>query len=217
MFKVVNHPFSFNQDYRKQDQSPSPDEWPMYTEAFSISKISIEGSKQVRIKTPLITPYFYRSKLAIENPIVLAFAFANDLESLLVNDKQKLVDAGSGVFNTLVSPNEKLPPIPDHELEPRMPYRVAYYMMPEFSDYPTNDVPNYPAYSSNRLVSQDDAQKVSRLVDMYLVQAGIIPSPLDFTYDNPEGYSYLYIWPFLPKIQQTQCAASGRFSLILEF
>ncbi|TGN09766.1 hypothetical protein [Leptospira ilyithenensis] len=211
----VSHSFSFSQSFRRENQKPSPDEFPMYSETFSLSRVPIEKSKQVRVSRPLILPYFFRSKLALDNPVNLAFIFADSLEDSLSDGFNKLVDANEGKLNQVIAPGEPIPEIPDHPMQKGFPYRVAYQGVPEYSDYPDMLEANYFHASASKLVLPSNL--AAQVANIYVIQAGSFSSNEDILFQNPNQYSHLYIVPYLPKIQMTEVGVAGRCNFQLEY
>ncbi|WP_238777861.1 hypothetical protein [Leptospira bandrabouensis] len=137
----------------------------------------------------------------------MAFLMADDLENALNDGLPKFIDSYEGNFGSL--------PITDFPGELSaldqindFPYLVAYKDIPEF-DIDSN--PNYLQHSARKLLLDET------VILRYLVQSGVISTPTIKFFNNTNLRKYLYIIPYVPKIQQTELAVSGRISFTLEY
>lgn len=204
--KIIDHIFTFTQSYRRQDAFPAPDDFPQFSESFSISKINIQSQSEIAISNMLIQPYFFRSKVPAPNPISLAFVMADNLEQALNDGLSKYVDLFQGVYPG--SPITDFPEIPAVDQIDDFPLLVAYKEIPEF-DLSLN--PNYIQHSARKLFLDET------VILRYLVQSGVISTPTIQYFKNTNLKKFLYVIAYTPKIQQTELAVSGRFSFTLEY
>lgn len=213
--RQISLQFGFSQDYRRQDQLPSPDEFPIYSETATISKINIQDSRLVRISKPSFQIYGFRSKLALSNPVSIAIIASNeDLEDLFKDPFVKLFDDKNGIYDTAIAPNSNLPQLLTEEIQKDDPYRIAYSQIEEFSDYPTNLIENYKLASFRKIVLDTYINK--EVLQIYSVQSDSYQSQDELLFKNSNNYSFIYLIPYVLRIQKTQVAVSGRLSFMLE-
>ncbi|GBF49400.1 hypothetical protein LPTSP4_09130 [Leptospira ryugenii] len=212
----VSHAFIFTQSFRRENELPAPDHFSRYTETASITKVNIEKARNLKISNPLFMTYYFRSKLALENPVQLAFLLANEnIESVYNDDFDKIIDPNIGIFNTLISANSDIPQIAPEALQTNFPFRINYKEIPEFADFPANSQNNYLEATTGKIVLSRKVKK--QLVGVYIVQSNTFSSTEEILIENTNDYEFLYIVPFLPKIQQTEIAVAGRVNFTLEY
>jgi len=212
----ISFSFLFTQSYRRQGEQAPPNDFPKYTETGSIGKIDIEHSQEIRISRPLFMTYYFRSKLALENPVTMAFFLADgEIESLLDVPFQRQVDPKVGFYSIDCLPDDPVPSVISEQMQAGYPYRMAFVDIPEFSDFPDNLVPNYPEASFSKLIY--DRTHTVKLANLYLVQSNTFASNEDVFIQNPNRLKYLYLICFLPKLQKTEVALAGRVNFLLEY
>ncbi|MDF3822208.1 hypothetical protein P3G55_20055 [Leptospira sp. 96542] len=186
---------------------PSPDDFSQFSETFSISKIDIDGKSKIGISNILLQPYFFRSKVPAQNPVTLAFVMADNLEYALNDGLPKFLDPSIGYY--LTDPiSDFVNELPALDQVDDYPIRVAYRDIPEFDDH---GVSNYLTHSAKKLLLNEN------IIRRFLLQAGVIESPVINYFRNTNNKKYLYIIPYVPRIQRTELAMSGRISFTLEF
>lgn len=218
MQRKISQSIRATQAYRRQDFLVAPDDFPMYTESSSISKIQIPNSREIRISQIFIAPNTYRSKQALNNPVSLAFVFATELESLFTDGLTKYLDPGIGLFSQTIAPNDDFPIF---ESEPDMnfdlPKVVAYYEIPEFADFPTNAFPNYPEGNITKLLRDPENKIQKHVADIYMLQS---MSPLkpdtEILFTNSNNFESLYIFAFFSALQRTDVIVTARINFLLE-
>lgn len=204
--KVIDQVFSFTQSYRRADALPAPNDFAQYSEGFSIAKIDIESRSEIGISNILIQPYFFRSKVPAQNPVTLAFVMADNLEQALNDGLEKLFDFAEGEFP--LTPITDFPDeLPAVDQINDYPVRVCYKEIPEIESLEET----YPTRCARKLILNEN------VILRYLVQAGVITSPVVNYFKNTNNKKYLYIIPYVPKIQRTELAISGRISFTLEY
>lgn len=212
--RQISVQFGFSQDYRRQDELAFPNEFPIYTESSTISKINIQDSRIVRISKPSFQIYGFRSKLALSNPVSLAFIAANeDLESLFNDNYFKRFDDKKGIYEDLL-PNTNLPQILTEQIQKDDPYRVLYKEIEEFADYPSNETENYPNASFRKIVLDTSINK--HIMQVYSIQSNSYQTDDEIILKNSNNYSFVYLIAYLLRLQNTQVAASGRCSFMIE-
>lgn len=212
----ISHAFSLTQSYRRQDERPAPDDFPRYTETASISKVAIDKAPLIKIINPLIMPYYFRSKLALENPVQLALILANsNIEDLFIDDYTKEIDMSVGKYDLIINPGIPIPEIPSESLQTNFPFRICYFEIPEFDDFPTNSIPNYEEATTNKIVLSRSIKK--QVVAIYIIQSNTFATNDIIEVENTNDFEFLYIVPFLPKIQGTEVSVSGRINFGLEY
>lgn len=205
--KIIDQVFTFTQSYRRQDFLPAPNDFPMFSESFSISKINIDKQSEIAISNMLIQPYFFRSKVPAQNPITLAFLISDNLEDALNDGLPKYIDNFEGNYGS--TPITDFPDeLPALDQINDFPYLVAYKEIREF-DLSSN--PNYLQHSARKLLLDET------VILRFLLQSGVISTPTIKFFNNTNLRKYLYIIPYVPKIQQTELAVSGRISFTLEY
>lgn len=216
MLVTVSHSFVISQSYRRENELVAPNDFPRYTETASITKVNIEKAQNLIIRNPLFMLYYFRSKLALENPVQLAFILANDnIENIFNDSFDKLIDNQTGSYNVSILANTDIPEIPPEELQTNFPFRINYKEIPEFADFPVNTANNYLEATTNKIVLSKNLKK--QLVGVYIVQSNTFSSNEKIEIDNTNGYEFLYLIPFLPKIQKTEIALAGRVNFSLEY
>jgi hypothetical protein len=205
--KIIDQVFTFAQSYRRKDTFPSPDDFSMFSESFSISKINIESQKEIAISNMLVQPYFFRSKIPAQNPITLAFIMSDNIEFSLNDEIPKFVDFFKGEFPEIAITDffESLPALDQID---DFPLIVAYQGIPEFDNLGNS---NYLQHSARKLLLNED------IILRYIVQSGIISTPTIKYFNNTNLKKYLYAIAYVPKIQNSELAVSGRFSFTLEY
>jgi len=219
MQRKISQSIRMTQAYRRQDFLVAPDNFPMYTESSSFSKIQIPNSSDIRISQIFIAPNTYRSKQALNNPVSLVFVFANNLESLFTDGLTKIIDPGVGQFTQTVAPNDDFPLFenePDINFD--LPKVVAYYEIPEFADFPVNAVSNYPEGNIAKLLRDPENKIQKHIADIYMLQS---MSPLqpdtEILFTNSNNFESLYIFGFLPALQKTDVIVTARINFLLEY
>lgn len=213
--KTISLQFGFSQDYRREDQLPAPDNFPMYSETSTISKVHIGNSRIIRISKPNFQIYGFRSKLALQNPVTMAMLLANEnIEDILADPFEKLVDDKKGKYNIVLPPNTRPPQILSEQIQTTDPYRIAYQEIPEFADFPTNSIENYPLGSFGKLILSGNTNK--EIIQCYSLQSDSYQSMDELLVYNTANYEYIYLVPYLLRLARTQVAISGRVSFMLE-
>lgn len=195
------------------DELDSPNEFPIFSETFSISKIYIESIEEIVIRNVLIQAYFFRSKQALENPVNLAILCGDNIEEKLVTPFNKIIDFAKGTFELFPSEYEIY--IPPQDMIGSFPYRVGYQAQLEFGtdpqDYLTVTESNYFNASANVLLRDET------IAQYYLVQGATFSDNREILIKNSNQSQFLYIIPFVPKIQKTLLASSGRINFEVDF
>lgn len=209
----ISNPFVFTQDYRRYDELPAPNDYPIFAESFSIGKIYIESSKDIVIRNILIQAYFFRSKQALTNPVKLALIMGDNLEGKL-SSSQLLVDPYAGSFREIGS-GEKLA-VSAVDMIHSFPYIAAYRGVLEFGSLPMDyknpaSLPNYKNNSAMQLIKNETINQ------MFLIQGSTFESPGEIVLKNSNQFRYLYIIPFTPQLQQTMVASSGLINFEVEY
>lgn len=211
--KRVSHPFQFTQDYRAYNERPPLDDYPLYSESFSIGKISTKSTHDIIIKNLQIESYIFKSKQALTNPVSLVFIMANNLEGKLFTDKL-LLDQNQGFFAEYV-PGSRVNVNPVDLVIGNL-FNAAYQGVLQYGinpyDYLNNPKPppNYPNYSAANLV------KDSLIGAIFLLNGTTFNNPGEIVIPNSNQYDYLYIIPYTPNLQYTALAASGRVNFEVE-
>lgn len=219
MIRKISQSLKIIQSYRRQGERVAPDDFPMYSESATITKIDIDGALDLRISQILITPNTFRSKQAVNNPPSIAFVFADDLERLFTDDFDKLVDVGEGTFTQTILAGDDFPIFEnEQDINYFLPRVVGYDQIPEFADYPTNSVPNYlNGYIGKILL--DPENKIKKTIgDVFMLQsASPIQITSDILFQNSNGMKSLYLIPFFNAIQRTEIVLTARINFVLEY
>ena len=212
----LSHKFSYSQSYRRRDERIAPDDFSRYTETATISKVYVEKAKEIRIVNPLFMITEFRSKISLENPVEFAFFLANEnIESIFNDSYQKFIDPNAGRYNTIVAPNEPIPMINPAVLQAGFSYRIGYFEIPEYSDFPDDTEENFPFASTSKIMF--DARIQKQLAAIYTIKSVSFATNEQFLIKNTNGYEYLYLIPFIQKIQNTEIALAGRVNFQLEY
>ena len=212
----ISHIFSYSQSYRRRDERPVPDDFSRYTETATVSKIYVEGAREIRIRNPLFMITEFRSKISLENPVQMAFFLSNESIEQIYNDNfPKLVDPNSGRYTTLINPNEPIPQIAAEGLQVGFPYRLAYFEIPEFSDFPLDSEENFYFGSTSKIILNPNSKK--QIVGLYLVKSNTFSASEEILISNVNGYEFLYLIPYVQKLQKTEVAVAGRVNFSLEY
>lgn len=212
----VSHAFQYTQSYRRLDELPAPDNFSRYTESSTVSKVNIEKANQLRIKNPLFMISDFKSKILLENPVQFAFILANEnIEELYVDSFEKLVDNKTGLYSVVIDPGDPLPEIIPETLQTSLPFRFAYKDVPEFSDFPTDTISNFPEASTSKIILDQSVKK--QVVGVYSIKTQTFSTNDELIIENANGYEFLYLLPYIQKIQKTEVALSGRVNFLLEY
>lgn len=212
----ISHIFSYSQSYRRRDERPAPDDFSRYTETATVSKIYVEGAREIRIRNPLFMITEFRSKISLENPVQMAFFLSNESIEQIYNDNfPKLVDPNSGRYTTLINPNEPIPQIAAEGLQVGFPYRLAYFEIPEFSDFPLDSEENFYFGSTSKIILNPNSKK--QIVGLYLIKSNTFSASEEILISNVNGYEFLYLIPYVQKLQKTEVAVAGRVNFSLEY
>lgn len=217
MQATVSHQFVYGQSYRRQDQLPPPDDFPRYTEFSSITKVSVEKAKSVRVSNPVFMVNTFRSKLAVRTGVQLAMFLANENIEQVFNDPfQKLLDPNLGAYGITLNPNEEFPNIIRPEVvQSQEPFIICYDVIPEFADFPTNSVNNRLEAKTSKIVL-DNSQK-RQLVSIHQIQSATFSTNSDIVVENTDGFEFLYLVPYIDLLQRTEITVSGRVNFMLEY
>lgn len=213
LVRNISHPFVFTQDYRRFDELPPPNDFPIFSESFSIGKIYIESAEDIVIRNILIQAYFFRSKQAMTNPVKLALIMGDDLEYKL-SPNQLLIDSYSGILTPII-PGEN-PEVSGVDMIHSNPYIAAYQSVLEYGSLPY-DYLNPASLSNYRNASAMQLIKDERISQMFLIQGSTYQSPGEIVLKNSNQFRYLYIIPFTPQLQKTMVASSGLINFEVEY
>ncbi|TGN07449.1 hypothetical protein [Leptospira bandrabouensis] len=213
----VSHQFVYGQSYRRQDQLPSPDDFPRYTEFSSITKVSVEKAKSVRVSNPIFMVSTFRSKLAVRTGVQLAMFLANENIEQVFNDSfQKLLDPNLGAYAITLNPGEEFPNIIKPEVvQSQEPFIVCYNTIPEFADFPTNSINNRLEAKTSKIVLDNNQKR--NLVSIHQIQSATFSTNSDIVVENTDGFEFLYLVPYIDLLQRTEITLSGRINFMLEY
>lgn len=209
----ISHPFVFTQDYRRFDELPAPNDYPIFSESFSIGKIYIESAEDIIIRNVLIQAYFFRSKQALTNPVKLALIMGDNLEGKL-STSQLLIDQYTGELSA-IAPGE-FPNVSPVDMIHSHSYIAAYQSVLEYGGLPYDyldpaSLPNYPQASAMQLIKDE------RISQMFLIQGATFEAPGEIVLKNSNQFQYLYVIPFTPQLQKTMVASSGLINFEVEY
>lgn len=209
IYKNIIAPFAFTQSYRERDQQPAPDNYPMYSETFTVSKIRIDASELISIRNVLVQMFQYTTKRGLDNPPKLLLFMSDESTENEFNGNSsftRLVDSRAGIFSSFL--NISIPPA-DSIID--NPYRLAYYQVYEYPGDDTNQPPNYENASAYYHLIGKQA------CGSYIIAGNTFSSSSEILITNKSRYNYLYIIPFTPKLQKTEIAVSGQINFDMEY
>lgn len=221
MKQVISQSTIYSQGYTPLFTDSNGNKAAKFSETFTISKIPCESNKDIVISNINVLPQDYENSQALDNIIQLAFILANGLEFTYSDITH--IDNGEGNFYELFNGQKnKLTITPDTQ-QINSPKKFIYFSIP-LTPIEINDTDlikfakskaNNDIYRDNSSYSKIQDRNISLMLPLTKTTYSLSNSK--FHIENSSNKKYLYIIPFVPRLQENTLIIATQIIFDLEF